>query len=69
MGILLLFNNVDTLTLDQMSESTGMPADILSKHVAILVKAKVLLEAEEKVYSINKKFAKYASKCMYVPES
>ncbi|MCJ1312092.1 hypothetical protein MMC25_005766 [Agyrium rufum] len=63
MGILLLFNEKDTVTYDEMKESTALSADWLDPSIGIMVKAKVILAEPENAkpesgtsYSLNYNF-------------
>lgn len=47
MGILLLFNESDTVTYDEMVESTKLNKETLDPSVAIMIKAKVLTMSPE----------------------
>ncbi|KAG6850729.1 hypothetical protein H0H93_009352 [Arthromyces matolae] len=52
-AILLQYNHNDTLALDELFAATGIPKDYLKQVLAILVKAKVLIQDEEEQYDLN----------------
>ncbi|KAL9931681.1 hypothetical protein V8E36_009467 [Tilletia maclaganii] len=54
-AILLQFNTSEALTFDELQKATGLDAATLKGNLAIFVKAKVLLEADD-TYSINNDF-------------
>ena len=63
MGILLLFNDSDTVTYDDIRENTKLAPEALDPSVAVLVKARVLLASPEGAkpqsgtkYSLNYNF-------------
>ncbi|KAJ5158317.1 uncharacterized protein N7500_007968 [Penicillium coprophilum] len=47
MGILLLFNETDTLTYDEIEKATSLASEILDPNLSILLKAKVLIASPE----------------------
>ncbi|OQE41213.1 hypothetical protein PENCOP_c005G04794 [Penicillium coprophilum] len=47
MGILLLFNEADTLTYDEIEKATSLASEILDPNLSILLKAKVLIASPE----------------------
>lgn len=53
MAILVQYNNNDTLSLDELSTATGVTKDILKQVLAILVKAKLLINEEADQYDLN----------------
>ena len=63
MGILLLFNDADTVTYDAIKENTKLAPEALDPSVAVLVKARVLIASPEGAkpesgtkYSLNYNF-------------
>ena len=63
MAILLLFNDADTVSYEEMERATALSADWLGPSVAVLVKAKVILPEPENgkpekgtTYSLNYNF-------------
>lgn len=52
MAVLMLFNQEESLTFQEIAESTKMPPETLKSVLAILVKAKVLLLSGD-TYDIN----------------
>jgi len=55
MGILLLFNDKDTLTVDDVQEATGLPDAQLKTTLWSLIKLKVLLTSPKNSKTITKK--------------
>ena len=54
MAVLLQYNKNDRLSLDEIQAATGIPNDILSQVLALLVKAKVLInEEKDHYYDLN----------------
>ena len=53
MAILVQYNNNDTLSLDELATATGVSKDILKQVLAILVKAKLLINEEAEQYDLN----------------
>lgn len=47
MGILLLFNEADTLSYDEIEKATTLSTEILDPNLSILLKAKVLIANPE----------------------
>ena len=47
MAVLVLYNEHDSLTFDDIHANTGIPKDLLKQVLAILTKAKVLLQDSE----------------------
>jgi cullin 1 len=47
MGILLLFNEADTLTYEEIEKATTLATEILDPNLSILLKAKVLVASPE----------------------
>jgi ABC-type transport system substrate-binding protein len=62
MGIMLPFNNALEYSFEQLSEITGMTPESLAANMALLVRAKVLLESDPGTgrnnikYTLNKDF-------------
>ncbi|CAD6958016.1 unnamed protein product [Tilletia controversa] len=54
-AILLQFNTGETLTFDEIQKATGLDQSTLKGNMALLTKAKVLLEADDS-YSVNTDF-------------
>jgi cullin 1 len=52
MAVLMLFNQEESLTLQEIGELTKMPPDTLKSVLTILVKAKILLASGD-TYDIN----------------
>lgn len=53
MAVLLQFNDNDTLSLDELFTATNIQKDILKQVLALLVKAKVLINEETDQYDLN----------------
>jgi len=53
MAVLLLYNNNDTLSLSELVQATSIPKELLSQVLALLVKAKVLINEESDQYDLN----------------
>lgn len=53
MAILVQYNTNDTFSLDELAAATSIPKDYLTQVLAILVKAKVLINEEVDQYDIN----------------
>jgi cullin 1 len=53
MGILLLYNAHDNLSLKELEDGTGLPEGILSQIIALFLRAKILLKEEEDQYRLN----------------
>ncbi|CAL1712764.1 unnamed protein product [Somion occarium] len=56
MAILVQYNNNDTLSLDELVAATGVTKDTLKQVLAILVKAKILINEETDQYDLNPNF-------------
>ncbi|KII86882.1 hypothetical protein PLICRDRAFT_55777 [Plicaturopsis crispa FD-325 SS-3] len=56
MAVLLQYNKNDTLTLDELVAATAISKDILSQVLALLVKAKILINEETEQYDLNPNF-------------
>ncbi|KAF9013451.1 Cullin [Cyathus striatus] len=52
-AVLLQYNRNDTLSLDDLVTATSIPKDLLAQVLALLVKAKVLVNEEEDQYDLN----------------
>ena len=53
MAVLLQYNNNDTLSLDELAAATAIGKDILKQVLAVLVKAKILINEEQEQYDLN----------------
>ena len=53
MAVLLQYNRTDTLSLDELVTATSITKDILTQVLAVLVKAKVLINEEKDQYDLN----------------
>ncbi|RPD62795.1 Cullin-domain-containing protein [Lentinus tigrinus ALCF2SS1-6] len=56
MAVLLQYNNNDTLSLDELVTATAISKDILKQVLAVLVKAKILINEEADQYDLNPGF-------------
>ncbi|KAB5588680.1 Cullin 1 [Ceratobasidium theobromae] len=56
MAVLVQYNENDTLSLEELVTATGIPKDLLSQVLAVLVKAKVLINEETDQYDLNPNF-------------
>ncbi|PPR04637.1 hypothetical protein CVT24_011855 [Panaeolus cyanescens] len=56
MAVLLQYNVNDTLSLDELVSATAITKDILTQVLAVLVKAKVLINEETDQYDLNPNF-------------
>ncbi|KAI8978817.1 Cullin-domain-containing protein [Trametes punicea] len=56
MAVLLQYNNNDTLSLDELFSATAISKDILKQVLAVLVKAKILINEETDQYDLNPNF-------------
>ena len=56
MGILLAYNKELSYSLKSLIEITGMNQDVLLGNLGLLCKAKLLIESEKQVYSLNTEF-------------
>jgi cullin 1 len=52
-AVLLQYNRNDTLTLQELQEATKISTEILGQVLALLVKAKVLVNEEKDQYDLN----------------
>jgi cullin 1 len=53
MAVLVQYNDNDTLSLDELMAATSISKDILTQVLAVLVKAKVLINEETDQYDLN----------------
>ncbi|EJD39951.1 Cullin-domain-containing protein [Auricularia subglabra TFB-10046 SS5] len=53
MAVLVQYNNNDTLSLDELQAATAISKEILSQVLALLVKAKILVNEEKDQYDLN----------------
>jgi cullin 1 len=53
MAVLVQYNNNDTLSLEELVTATAISKDILIQVLALLVKAKLLVNDEEDQYDLN----------------
>ncbi|KAF8908935.1 Cullin [Gymnopilus junonius] len=53
MAVLLQYNNNDTLSLSELVTATSIPKELLSQVLALLVKAKILINDETDQYDLN----------------
>ncbi|KAI0357405.1 Cullin-domain-containing protein [Trametes cingulata] len=56
MAVLLQYNNNDTLSLEELFNATAISKDILKQVLAVLVKAKILINEETDQYDLNPNF-------------
>ncbi|KAF8204573.1 Cullin [Pholiota molesta] len=56
MAVLLQYNQNDTMSLDELVAATAISKDILTQVLAVLVKAKVLINEETDQYDLNPNF-------------
>ncbi|KAI0366592.1 Cullin-domain-containing protein [Pilatotrama ljubarskyi] len=56
MAVLLQYNNNDTLSLEEIFNATAISKDILKQVLAVLVKAKILINEETDQYDLNPNF-------------
>ncbi|KAJ7600988.1 Cullin [Mycena floridula] len=56
MGVLLLYNDNDTLTLEEIAAATSIPKDLLIQILAILSRAKILINEESDHFDLNPSF-------------
>ncbi|PIL22855.1 transcription factor [Ganoderma sinense ZZ0214-1] len=56
MAVLLQYNNNDTLSLEELMNATAISKDILKQVLAVLVKAKILINDETEQYDLNPGF-------------
>src|SRR6266436_4284867 len=53
MAVLLQYNQNDTMSLQELETATSISKDILSQVLAVLVKAKILINDEQDQYDLN----------------
>jgi cullin 1 len=53
MAVLLQYNRNDTMSLDELVAATSITKDLLSQVLALLVKAKILVNEETHQYDLN----------------
>ena len=53
MAVLLQYNDNDTLSLEELATATAISKDVLTQVLAILVKAKILINEEKDQYDLN----------------
>ncbi|KAG6853139.1 hypothetical protein C0991_006619 [Blastosporella zonata] len=56
MAVLLQYNRNDTMSLDELVAATSITKDIMSQVLALLVKAKILINEEKDQYDLNPHF-------------
>ncbi|KAF5382559.1 hypothetical protein D9615_002947 [Tricholomella constricta] len=56
MAVLLQYNSNDTLSLAELLAATSIPKDLLTQILALLVKAKILINEETDQYDLNPNF-------------
>ncbi|KAK0487992.1 Cullin-domain-containing protein [Armillaria luteobubalina] len=56
MAILVLYNSDDTLSLTEFVTATSIPREIITQILAILVKARILVNEESEQYDLNPNF-------------
>ncbi|KAG6831984.1 hypothetical protein H0H87_003128 [Tephrocybe sp. NHM501043] len=56
MAVLLQYNRNDTMSLDELVAATSITKDIMSQVLALLVKAKILINEEKDQYDLNPNF-------------
>lgn len=56
MAVLVQYNENDTLSLEELVTATGIPKDLLSQVLAVLAKAKILVNEETDQYDLNPSF-------------
>jgi cullin 1 len=52
-AVLVQYNHSETLSLDELVTATALPKDTLTQILAVLVKAKILLNDEPEQYDLN----------------
>ena len=53
MAVLLQYNSIDTLSLSELVAATSIPKELLSQVLALLVKAKILINKETDQFDLN----------------
>ena len=53
MAVLVQYNKQDTISLEELVAATGIPKDLISQVLGILVKAKILVNDEVEQYDLN----------------
>lgn len=53
MAVLVLYNKNDTMSLEEIFVATSIGKDILTQVLALLVKAKILINEEADQYDLN----------------
>ena len=53
MAVLLQYNDSDTLSLSELATATAIPTELLMQVLALLVKAKILINEETDQYDLN----------------
>jgi cullin 1 len=56
MAVLVQYNENDTLSLEELVTATGIPKELLTQVLAVLVKAKILINEETDQYDLNPNF-------------
>ncbi|KAK0487301.1 Cullin [Armillaria novae-zelandiae] len=56
MSVLVQYNNHDTLSLSELVTATSIPKELINQVLAILVKAKILINEESEQYDLNPGF-------------
>lgn len=70
MAVLLQYNQNDTMSLDELVAATSISKDILSQVLAVLVKAKILINDEKEQYDLNpSKNKKYITFSFYLQKT
>ena len=63
MAVLLQYNNNDTLSLAELVTATSIPKELLTQVLALLVKAKILINEEAEQYDLNPGWCQCSSRC------
>ncbi len=53
MAILVMYNSHDTLSLTEIVTATSIPKEVVTQILAILVKARILVNEESEQYDLN----------------
>ncbi|KAK0216805.1 Cullin-domain-containing protein [Armillaria fumosa] len=56
MAILVMYNNHDTLSLTELVTATSIPREVITQILAILVKARILVNEESEQHDLNPNF-------------